>query len=393
LSGGAVPARGGLVLSLEKMNRVKNVDPANLTITVEPGVITNDLQLAAEAHGLFFPGNPASSTLCSIGGNLGECAGGLNAVKYGVTRDYICGMEAVLASGAVIRLGGQQAKNVTGYDLIRLIIGSEGTLAIATEITLKILPLPAVRVDLLAPFDTVAAACEAVSGIFKARIIPASLELMDRTVIELREKVEERKFPFSGAGAVLFIEVDGQHQEAVEKEYERIGEICLAAGAKDVGVAETRPDRERYTAFRKGIREAIQAVSPKFTGHDVVVPRTKMPEMFHSVAQISAKYGIAIVGFGHAGDGNIHFNAMKNDVSDQIWAENMPQVTEAILKAAVALGGTLTGEHGVGLTRKKYLGLALDPAAIEMMKGIKKVFDPDDILNPGKIFPETGDGG
>lgn len=393
LTGGAVPVFHGIVLSLEKMNKIIEIDTKNLMMTVEPGLITNDLQKAAEEHGLFFPGNPSSSNVCSIGGNVAECAGGLNAVKYGVTGDYIRGLEAVLPDGTVIHLGGKIAKNVSGYDLIKLIVGSEGTLAIVTKIIVKLYPLPSVIVELVAPFNSIASACEAVSAIFQDKIVPAAIELMDRAVVEIREKVEGQKFPFSGAEAVLLIEIDGQNQDAVEKEYERTGEICLAHGALDVGVATGKTDRERYKNFRKGSREAIQAVSPKFAGHDVVVPRDKMPEIFNQVKKISEKYELPIIGFGHAGDGNIHFNVLKFDAADDVWKERLPRITEEIIRAAVSLGGTLTGEHGVGITRKKYLPLALEPAAVEVMKKIKAVFDPNKILNPGKIFPDGMDMG
>lgn len=388
LTGGAVPAYAGIVLSLEKMKRIIETDVDNLVMTVEPGLITNDLQKAAEEFGLFFPGNPASSNLCSIGGNVAECAGGLNAVKYGTTKDYICGLEAVLPTGEIIHLGGKLAKDVTGFNLIQLLVGSEGTLAVVTKIMVKLLPLPKVVVELVAPFDSVEAACKTVANIFREKIIPSSIELMDKTVVELREKAEERKFPFSGAEAVLLIELDGQHQEAVEKDYEKVGEICMDSGAKDVGVAESKHDRERYEKFRKGIREAIQAKSPKFYGHDIVVPRTKMPEMFSKVRAISEKYGLLIVGFGHAGDGNIHFNVLKQDMSDAEWEKRLPMVSKEIFESAASLGGTITGEHGIGFTRKQYMPLVLEPAVIEAMHKIKKVLDPNNILNPGKIFLE-----
>ncbi|MEW5816209.1 MAG: FAD-linked oxidase C-terminal domain-containing protein [Spirochaetota bacterium] len=387
LSGGAVPVCGGVVLSLEKMDKILELDQDNLMVTVEPGVITGNLHRAVEAVGLFYPPDPASLDSCTIGGNIAENAGGPRAVKYGVTKDYVYGLEAVLPSGEVINLGGKIVKNVTGYNLIQLIIGSEGTLAIVTKILLKLLPLPKERIDLLVPFLDFKTAAKTVSDIIKSRIIPAALEFMEKDSILAVEKLIEKEVPYHDAAAHLLITLDGPDTAIIEREAEKIGELCLENNAIEVLVADTPQLRDKLWHARKMIIDALKALSPQriMETMDVVVPRTELPELLLKIKDVGRRYSLHIISFGHSGDGNVHVNIIKN-MPEEVWKEKIPKAAEEIYKNAIALGGTLTGEHGIGLTRKNYLPLGLDNNQIELMRKIKGLFDPDCILNPGKIF-------
>ena len=389
LSGGAVPAFGGVVLTMEKMNRILEIDQENLMATVEPGVITGDLHGAVEALGLFYPPDPASLDSCSIGGNIAENAGGPRAIKYGVTRDYVCGLEAVLPSGEIVEMGGKLVKNVTGYDLLHLLIGSEGTLAIITKIVLRLLPLPKVRVDLLVPFSDFRAASQSVSDIIKNRIVPTALEFMGKDSIMAVEALSEKEIPFHDAEAHLLITLDGNDQAAVDSEYERIGELCLENGAEDVLVADNPRLRDRLWEARRLIVEALQHLSPEkiMDTQDLVVPRASVPELLSRIKEIAEKHAMNIVCFGHAGDGNVHTNVIK-DVSEEEWQAKKEPMAEEMYRAALALNGSITGEHGIGLLRKQFLPLAVDAHLIELMHKIKEAFDPRYILNPGKIFPD-----
>ncbi len=387
LSGGAVPVYGGIVLSLEKMNRILEIDHRNLMVTVEPGVITGDIHRAVEAEGLFYPPDPASLDSCSIGGNIAEGAGGPRAVKYGTTKDYVCGLEAVLPSGDIITCGGKLVKNVTGYNLVQLLIGSEGTLAVVTKIVLRLLPLPKVRVDLLVPYDDFQAAADTVSAIIAARILPATIEFMEQDSILAVERLLQKKVPYDDAAAHLLIQLDGNRPEAVDADYEAVGEICLAHGARDVLVARDSRTRDRLWEARRAIIDALKHESPVNHMEDVVVPRAEIPALLRGIKEIARQHGLRIVCFGHAGDGNVHVNALKDDMPDDRWQALVPVLSEEIYRLALSLGGTITGEHGIGATRRRYLHLALDPVQIEMMRRIKDAFDPHHILNPGKIFP------
>ncbi len=388
LSGGAVPVLGGIVLSTEKMNRILEIDRENLMITVEPGVITGDIHRAVEAEGLFYPPDPASLDSCTIGGNIAECAGGPRAVKYGVTRHYVCGLEAVLPSGEIITCGGKLVKNVTGYDLLQLLIGSEGTLAVVTKITLRLLPLPRVQVDLLAPFDDFQAAADTVSDIIANRILPTTIEFMERDSVLAVERLSQKEVPYHDAAAHLLIQLDGNTMEAVEADYELVAELCLKHGARDVLVARDRRTRDRLWEARRLIIEALKHESPVNHMEDVVVPRAEIPALLRGIKEIAARYGVRIVCFGHAGDGNVHVNVLKDSIPDREWEALVPQVTGETYRLALSLGGAITGEHGIGATRRNYLPLALDNTQIALMRGIKALFDPHNILNPGKIFPE-----
>jgi len=387
LSGGAVPVHGGIVLSLEKMNRILEIDKENLMVTVEPGVITGDIHRAVEAEGLFYPPDPASLDSCSIGGNIAEGAGGPRAVKYGVTRHYVCGLEAVLPSGEIITCGGKLVKNVTGYDLIQLLIGSEGTLAVVTKIILRLLPLPKVQVDLLVPYDDFQAAADTVSDIIAHRILPTTIEFMERDSILAVERLLQKEVPYHDAAAHLLIQLDGNRPEAVDADYEVVGELCLKHGARDVLVAKDRRTRDRLWEARRMIIEALNHESPINHMEDVVVPRAEIPPLLKGIKEIAARHGVRIVCFGHAGDGNVHVNVLKDDIPDEQWEPLVPAVAEEIYRLTLSLGGMITGEHGVGATRRRYLPLALDEAQIELMRRIRAAFDPNHILNPGKIFP------
>jgi len=387
LSGGAVPVLGGIVLSTEKMNRILEIDKQNLMVTVEPGVIVGDLHRAVEAEGLFYPPDPASLDSCTIGGNIAEGAGGPRAVKYGVTMHYVCGLEAVLPSGDIITCGGKRVKDVAGYNLIQLLIGSEGTLAVVTRIILRLLPLPPVQVDLLVPFDDLQAAADTVSAIIAARIVPATIEFMEQDSILAVERLLKKEVPFHDAAAHLLIQLDGNLRAAVEAEMEKVGDLCLEHGARDVLVAQDRPTRDRLWEARRMIIEALKHESPMNHMEDVVVPRAQIPPLLRGIREIAGRYDVRIVNFGHAGDGNVHVNILKDNIPDDRWEAILPTVQEEIYRLALALGGTITGEHGIGATRRRYLPLALDEVQINLMRQIRDVFDPHRILNPGKIFP------
>jgi glycolate oxidase len=387
LSGGAVPVLGGLVLSLERMNRVLEIDTENLMVTAEPGVITGNLHREVEEQGLFYPPDPASLDSCSIGGNVAENAGGPRAIKYGVTKDYVCGLEVVLPDGQIARMGGKVVKNVTGYNLIQLVVGSEGTLGVVTRVVLRLLPKPRERVDMLVPFASFEAAGRTVSEIIRARIVPVALEFMERDSLLAVEKLREKEVPFRDAAAHLLITLDGNDRGRIEADYEAIGEICLANGAIDVLVADTPQVRDRLWENRKLIIEALQNLSPQriMDTQDVVVPRSRLPEILPRIKEVGERTGLHIISFGHAGDGNVHVNVIK-DVPEELWAARREQAAEEIYRLAVSMGGMVTGEHGIGVTRKEFLGLGVDARQIELMRQIKNDFDPAGILNPGKIF-------
>jgi glycolate oxidase len=387
LSGGAVPVCGGIILSLEKMKRILEIDKENLMVTVEPGVITGDIHRAVEAEGLFYPPDPASLDSCTIGGNIAEGAGGPRAVKYGVTKDYVCGLEAVLPSGEVITCGGKLVKNVTGYNMVQLLIGSEGTLAVVTKIILRLVPLPKVRVDLLVPYDDFQSAANTVSAIIAHRIVPTTIEFMERDSVAAVERLLQKEVPHHDAAAHLLIQLDGSRPDTVDADYEVVGDLCLENGARDVLVAKDQYTRDRLWEARRKIIEALKHESPINHMEDVVVPRAEIPPLLKGIKDVAARYAVRVVSFGHAGDGNVHVNVLKDDLPMERWEELVPPLAEEIYRLTLSLGGTITGEHGVGVSRRRYLPLALDAAQIELMRGIKAVFDPNGILNPGKIFP------
>ena len=385
VTGGAVPVQGGVVLSLERMNRILEIDRENMTATVEPGAITRDIQEAARAEGLMYPPDPASLDTCSIGGNVAENAGGPRAVKYGTTKDYVLGLEFVLPGGRIITTGGKIVKNATGYNLAGIIVGSEGTLAVITKIILRLIPAPLHSTDILIPFPSIKEAARAVHGMLVERIVPATIEFMERDAIVLVGSFLGGSIPFPEAGAHLLVQVDGPSEEAVHREMERIGSLP-GVNRESIIVAETPLQRERLWKTRRSIREAIHAASPVFLAEDCVVPRSKIPEFLGDLKALFESLGLRSVMFGHAGDGNVHIDVLKGDREDRAWREGLPGLKREIYRRAIALGGTITGEHGIGCVRKDYLGLALSDGEIALLGRIKKAFDPEGILNPGKIF-------
>jgi glycolate oxidase len=386
LSGGAVPIKGGIVLSLERMNRIVELDEETLTITVEPGVITDEIQKMAAASGLLYAGDPCSSDASFIGGNLAENAGGNKVVKYGPTGDHVMGIEVVLPDGTVDFFGGKLVKNVTGYDFINLMVGSEGTLGIITKIILKLIPLPEFTVDLLVPFKTVEEAIAFVPKIMiEAHTIPASLEFMDNASLRLAERFLNNELPYSDSAAHLIIGIEGNGREQVADEYEKIGQMCFKYGAQEVFVADNRNTREKIWKARKSIAEAISAFYPDFCMEDVVVPINKIPQLMSFVNELSQREHIETVNFGHAGDGNMHVTFLSAEKTDKIWNDKVEANLKQLYKRVLELGGTLSGEHGIGIKRMPYLPMALSQSQISLIKRVKRAFDPNDILNPGKI--------
>ena len=386
VSGGALPIKGGIVLSLERFTRIIDIDKGNMVTVVEPGVITGKLSEAVEKQGLFYPPDPASLDSCSIGGNIAESAGGPRAVKYGTTKDYVRGLEIVLPTGEMITLGGRIHKDVTGYNIIGIIIGSEGTLAIVTKIILKLLPLPKFRVDLLIPFQDFRNASSAINKIFETSIIPVNIEFIEKKAINALKLYLEEDFPFSEAGAHLLVGIDGNTKENIEKEYETIGEVCLNAGAIDVFVADTPQTKERLWKARRSLHDALEKKSRIMEREDVVVPVTNIPDLLDFIHRLSEETGLEIVPFGHAGDGNVHVNILKMDTPETEWKRKSNEAVEKLLKEVIRLGGTLSGEHGIGIVKKKFIPLSMSKAEIDLAKRIKQAFDPNNILNPGKIF-------
>ena len=387
LSGGALPVFGGVVLSTERLNRIIEIDKENFMVTVEPGVITHALHQALEAQGLFYPVDPASKESCTIGGNVAECSGGPRAVKYGVTRDYVYGLTCVLPDGKVFKTGGKLLKNVTGYNLAQLIVGSEGTLCVVTEIILKVRPLPKYKRTLLAPFDSLEKAAQALTKIFMSGIIPAAAEFIEQAAIKAAEEKLQRPFPHSDSTALLLFEIDGDREDILDEQAERIGEICVEHDAVDVFVADNPERQAEMWQMRRNIGEAVKSIAI-YKEEDTVVPRAKVPELVKKITEISKKYGILTISYGHAGDGNIHVNIIKKNISDDDWNNKLPHVIGELFREVVALGGSISGEHGIGWVQKNYLPLAISPVEIELMRQIKKVFDPKGILNPGKLLPE-----
>jgi glycolate oxidase len=384
-TGGSLPVKGGIALVLTRLDRILRIDADNLVAEVEPGVVTHDFQKAVETVGLFYPPDPASLKFSTLGGNVAECAGGPRCVKYGVTKDYVLGLEVVTPLGDIIRTGGETMKGVVGYDLTKLLVGSEGTLGIITRITLKLLPLPAAKKTMLVAFDAIDGAARAVSAIVRGKIIPTTLEFMDATTIECVRQATDLAIP-EGTRAILIIEVDGD-EDIIERQAGRILEIVAPLGVLETRVAGSEQESEAIWQVRRSVSPSLRKVNPDKFNEDICVPRSRLPEMIRTIEGISEALEVPIVNFGHAGDGNIHVNIMidKEVPGQQAKAE---QAIEQIFAATLELGGTMSGEHGVGVTKAPYLPMELDPAAVSYMKAIKRALDPNNILNPGKIFLE-----
>lgn len=387
LSGGAVPIYGGIVLSMERMNEILEIDAENMMVVVEPGVVTNDINEAIVDMGLFYAGYPMSVETCFVGGNVAENAGGGKAIKYGVTERYILGMEIVTPTGEILNLGGKRVKDVTGYNIKQLMVGSEGTLGIMTKIIIKLLPLPKAKVDLLALFPDAKSAIAVVPKIMTiGGIIPTAVEFMDQLSVRASCEYLNEHLPYQAAGAMLLIEVDGTDEDIVERDYDTIGELCFKNGALEVYVADNYTTQERIWNVRRNIAEAFKVVSPHQSLEDIVVPTASIPDLIPELERISEDYGVQIPCYGHAGDGNLHATIVKNpnDSMDE-WREMLPKALEDLYRAVMKLGGTISGEHGIGSKRKKFMHIVAGEAELEFMRKIKRALDPNNILNPGKI--------
>lgn len=387
LSGGALPVHGGIILSMEKFKRIIEIDEKNFQATVEPGMFTQVFQEECEKRGLYYPPDPSSRGSSQLGGNLAECAGGPRAVKYGVTKDYVLGVEAVLPTGEIINAGGRVLKNVSGYNLTQLIVGSEGTLAIITKIIFRLIPLPLAKKVLLVAFNSLEDAVAAVASIFQRGITPSALEFMERAAVRAAEMQLGKTFPNGNAEAQLLIEVDGNYEEALVKDIEIIAEVVEQHHALDVLLAEDRQKIEDVWALRRSMGEAVKKIST-YKEEDTVVPRAALPQLIKGVKAICGKYGITSICYGHAGDGNVHVNILKDKMDDAAWENHLDTAIREIFQLTVSLGGTISGEHGIGYSQKSYLPIALSDAELNLMKAVKRTFDPNNILNPGKIFEE-----
>lgn len=387
MSGGSLPVHGGLVLVFSRMNRILEIDVDNMVAVVQPGLVTGEFQEVLRKKGLYYPVDPASLKFCTMGGNAAECAGGPSAVKYGVTKDYIIGCEAVLASGEVIKTGVRTEKGVTGYDLTRLLVGSEGTLAVFTSLIVRLLPLPESKKTFLLLFPSISEATGLVAKILRTGLVPCTLEYMDQTAIEVVRDRLDRALP-GGTAALLLLELDGSSRQ-VEEDNDR-----LLSFLKDEQVyveqAETEEDRQNLWLARRSISQAVFSLKPGKISEDVVVPRSKIPDLVDFASGLAVKFSLTILTFGHAGDGNIHVNIMV-DKNDEDEHDRGLAARGELFEAVIGMGGTLSGEHGIGITKADFLPLEVNPVTMQLMMSIKQLFDPDNILNPGKIFPCEGE--
>lgn len=381
--GAAVPWNGGMVMVLTRLNRILEIDSDNMVAVSEPGVITGEFQQAVLRHGLFYPPDPASLQFCTLGGNVAMCAGGPRAVKYGVTRDYVLGLEAVLPTGSVVTTGTRTMKGVVGYDLTRLLVGSEGTLGIFTKIILRLVPAPEGVRTLMAVFPNLDGAAKTVSAIIKQRLVPSTLEFMDQATIKVVENYLQIGLP-TQAEAILLIEVDGR-ECLLDGDVKRIGEICGQCGASQVEIAHTEAERERLWQARRAVSPALGQIKPGKINEDVTVPRTEIPALIRAIQQLAEKYGLTIVCFGHAGDGNIHTNIML-DRNNEDELKRSELAVEELFRVVLSLRGTLSGEHGIGITKSPFLQWEIGAEGFDVMWRIKAALDPLNILNPGKMF-------
>lgn len=387
LSGGALPHLGGVVISTDRMNRILHIDERNLQVTTEPGVITEVLQNAVRERGLFYPPDPSSRGSCFIGGNIAENSGGPKAVKYGVVKDYVLNLEMVLPTGEIIWTGANVLKNATGYNLTQLVVGSEGTLGIVTKIVLRLIPLPKYDLLMLVPFRSAENACAAVSAIFRAGYTPSAMEFMERDALDWVSR-----FLDSSAVSIpediqahLLIEVDGNYPNVLMEEMEGISEIVQQFDCGDILFAEDAQQKAELWKMRRRVGEAVKSHSI-YKEEDTVVPRAELPVLLKGVKEIGRRYGFHSVCYGHAGDGNLHVNIIKGELSDEAWNGSLKEGIREIFELTKKLGGTLSGEHGIGLVQKEYMDIMFDRVQMRIMKEIKAIFDPNHILNAGKIF-------
>ncbi len=384
LVGASVAMEHGIMIDLSLMNRFNELDEENLTLTVEPGVLLMDLSAYVEEKGLFYPPDPGEKS-ATIGGNISTNAGGMRAVKYGVTRDYVRGLQVVLPSGEIVELGGKIVKNSSGYDIKDLIIGSEGTLGIVTRATLKLLPLPGKTVSLLIPFPTLEQAIRTVPLILKSKTVPTAIEFMEREVIIDAEAFLSKKFPDNQADAYLLLKFDSNTSEEIEKAYESIAELCIDNGAIDALVSDTEEREKAIWNMRGVFLEAIKASTTYMDEVDIVVPRCRVNELVEYTHGLQKEVGVRIKSFGHAGDGNLHAYILKDDLSDAEWESRLSLAMEKLYAKGRELDGQVSGEHGIGFAKRPYLKESLQPELLNIMRGIKKVFDPKNILNPHKV--------
>jgi len=386
LSGGSLPIKGGIALSTERLNSIIEIDERNLQAKVEPGVINQVFRDVVEEKGLFYPPDPASKGSCFLGGNLAENSGGPKALKYGVTKDYVLNLEVVLPTGEIIWTGANVLKNSTGYNLTQLMIGSEGTLGIISKIVFKLIPLPTKDISMLVPFSSAEKACEAVSAVFRAGITPSALEFIERDAIDWTIKYTDVEIQIlEDVQAHLLVEVDGNDIDLLYKDCEKIAEVMEQFDCGEILLADSESQKEQLWKLRRSVGEAVKANSV-YKEEDTVVPRAELAKLLIGVKEIGGKYGFKSVCYGHAGDGNLHVNIIKGEMSDSDWNNKLTFGIREIFELTKNLGGTISGEHGIGLVQKEYLGIVLSDKNIELQKGIKKLFDPNQILNPGKIF-------
>ncbi len=385
LCGGCVAVRGGIVLSTERMKRVLEVDEKNMTATVEPGVLLMEFPKALEGTGLFYPPDPGEKT-ATMGGNAMTNAGGMRAVRYGVTRDYVLGMEVVLSSGKILTLGGKNVKTSSGYSLIDLLVGSEGTLGILTKLTVKLIPEPKANISLLIPFDDLDTCIGAVPAVLGCGCEPTAVEFMEREVIACAETYLGKQFPDASADAYLLVRLDGASVEALRPAMDRLTDLALSIGARDVLLADTDERKESIWNARGAFLEAIKNSTTVMDECDVVVPRERIADFVRQSGQIGREAGVRICSFGHAGDGNLHIYVCKDAMEDQAWAKALEQVMDRLYAAARNLGGEVSGEHGIGHAKREFLRESLGETQMALMRGIKSVFDPAGILNPGKVL-------
>ncbi len=386
LSGGALPIHGGVVLSTERLNKIIEIDERNLQATVEPGVINEVFQNAVQEKGLFYPPDPASKGSCFLGGNLSESSGGPKAVKYGVTKDYVLNIQMVLPTGELIWTGANVLKNATGYNLTQLMIGSEGTLGIITKIVFRLIPFPTKNLLMLVPFRSAEEACAAVSQIFQAGMVPSAMEFMEREAISWAS--DYLKIPLNlpeDIQAHLLIELDGNNLDRLTMEAEQLYELLQSHNIGEILLADNETQKAELWKVRRNVGNAVRYNSI-YKEEDTVVPRAELPKLLHGVKEIGKRYNFKSVCYGHAGDGNLHINIIKGDMSDDDWNNKLTEGIIELFELCVKLGGTISGEHGIGLVQKPYIGIALGETQLNLMRGIKKVFDPHGIMNPGKIF-------